>query len=179
VRWALVQDALVDIIGQQSGLPTYWWRRKSAWRARSFARLDMLGVRAIGVDEERLEYDPIADSYTQRRFGQRVFRVQIAVETKSQNLAESALSYAEAIRSRLRFVEVHRALNAVGLALSDMDEIQTQDYLDYEGRDISFAGFEARFNAFVIETGEDVDRVIEVTVDDENTATGPDIVIPP
>lgn len=175
MNWGLIRSTLVDVVAAESGLPTHWVRKASAWRADAHARLDLLGVRSIGVDEERLTYDEVNDVIEQRRFGQRVIRVQIAFETQSQDLSKTAIVYAEKVRSRLRLEEVHAALNAAGLAFSFADEVMVYDYDDEEGRTVSFAGFEARFNAFIIERGKDLARVVEVAVGNEDT--GEDVVV--
>lgn len=175
MNWASIKTALAEVVAEQSGLTTHWVKRDSAWRPDAFARLDLLGVRSIGVDEERLEHDEVQDVLIQRRYGQRVIRVQIAVETQSQELEKTAMVYAEKMRARLRLVEVHAALNAAGLAFSGADEITALDYDDEEGRTVSFAGFEARFNAFTLERGDDLDRVDVVTVENETAGESFDV----
>ncbi len=153
------KTTLVSIVSAQSGLPAHWAKRSAGWRAAAHVRLDLLGIRAVGQEERRLVLPVGGTVLEQYRYANRVLRVQIAVETQSQELEKTALEYADRIRSRLRFEAVHAELEAAGLAFAGADEVAALDYEDAEGRTVSFAGFEARFNFSRYERGEDIDWI--------------------
>jgi hypothetical protein len=157
------KTALVSIVEAQSGLKAHWSKRSAAVRPPAHARLDLLGIRAVGQEEQRLVLPDGGAALEQYRFANRVLRVQIAVETQSQELEKTAIEYADRIRSRLRLEEVRAELEVAGLAFAGADDVTATDYDDREGRTVSFAGFEARFNFSRFEQGEDIDWIATAT----------------
>jgi hypothetical protein len=175
---AAAKTTLKAIVEAQGGIPAHWVKRSAAVRPPAHVRLDLLGIRAVGQEESRLALPEDATALEQYRFANRVLRVQIAVETQSQELEKSALEYADRIRSRLRFEEVRAELEAAGLAFAGADEVTALDYDDREGRTISFAGFEARFNFSRYEQGEDIDWIVTATGTGEIGPSDPATEVP-
>jgi hypothetical protein len=160
---AAAKTTLKAVCAAQSGLTVYWVKASAGWKADAHVRLTPLGIRRVGQEERRLVLPEGGTALEQYLYANRVLRVQVAVETQSQELEKSALEYADRIRSRLAFEEVRAEIEAAGLAFAGADEIVLADYEDKDGREVSFAGFECRFNFSRFEQGEDIDWIATAT----------------
>jgi len=107
--------------------------------------LNVTATRAVGIDEETIEYGVEVDSvlYTRVTYsGVRVRTVQIRAEQYDD---EEGFDLLEDVRLGLRSTEASDALRAAGLSLHSLDDIQNIGG-SADNRATTFANLDARFN---------------------------------
>lgn len=102
----------------------------------------------VGTDSNRREYDQNADKLTRTLSGPRTFRVEIRVETGSQDGGEEAMSFITRLQTRLGLPgrpAITGALALVGVNVATMAEGIDAD-LTVDDRTISLSTLEVVFN---------------------------------
>jgi hypothetical protein len=145
--------ALLLLIQTLSGVQTMW-RTDAApaipgmgpglERARIWLRLTSYG--SVGVDEQREEYDPVADQNDIVNIGQRQLTLSIRAESLDANL--EAFDLCERIRFRLRTWTARTLFAPAGLSLRDVQPIAVLEQ-KVDTRIMKVAVMDVRWNLVV------------------------------
>ncbi len=138
IPWVTVQNALTAW-AQTSGLLVKWSRQVGGQPASPYVDLKITSVTAISDDEQVVAYNTVSHVLTQRVVGQRQFVLNAQVYCLSDNPDSSptgtmalqqwtnAEGYLSFLQSMLRYLPVHDALLAAGVAVIQPGPITVLD----------------------------------------------------
>lgn len=146
--------------------------RAQVWASHPHVTLELLTVRALGVDEDRLHYDPVTGRNEVEHAGPRLIEVRVRIETDDQIAAEAIGSLAARLRARMRsgYGRSYAALQAAGLGVAEIAPTVSADFTQ-DGRrwsasitDLTLCAAESDLET-VAETGPEADvGVVEAAV---------------
>lgn len=122
------RDALKALVKGLSGLQTIWESEKApyigggATGPNAYAELSLTSYAAIGVDDYRQVWDPVAGALQSQMYGNRNFTLGVLV--RSFALSVLAADIAERVRWRLRTTSAKAVYNAAGLALGPISALR-------------------------------------------------------
>lgn len=165
--WSAVRTALVTWAVARSGLEANagsWADEELAVIQTPSVELAVVGMTSRGTDETVFEL--VADQLVPTTGGHRELVLQVAVDSDSQELGDSATAIAERFRTRATGPVSLEQLEAVGLGLLGVGAPVVYGVRDAGGRAHSRAVVELRLSFVSAETDDPIDYV------DTASATG-------
>lgn len=177
MSWATVQEAVRDWVagaleledftgGRGTPVPRVEWENRSSaqryQRGGPWVDLRISNVVGKGQDETRYEFLDNADPTLARNVptygGYRLFTVTVKIGSDSQEPVDSAVStLAGKLRTRLRRRDILAVLQAANAALVTIGPTIDVDYVDHDGRMMSYAITDIRLATTEQDTDSDSD----------------------
>lgn len=154
IDFATHQTAIETWVGDQLGIPVSWQAEQQLFQTKPRARLNIISVSDLGVDQVRWAYDSEAvagEELVPAVTGLRNLTLSVLVESRSQTASGAARYYLEKLRTSIRKPSVMDALHTAGLALQTIESIQVLDE-EIDGRLESRASLDFLFGVAVEES---------------------------
>lgn len=150
MNWTTIQNALKAWATAGSGLAAIWENEPRLWVGQERVVLAMRSFRAIGVDEQRYQYDSGADPGEEMQpiiAGVRSFVLQVRVESRNQSPTKHAAYFLELLQTSLAKPSQKAALNAAGCPYARTLTSGTVADIESDGRMVSVGVMDLEFNA--------------------------------
>lgn len=175
--FATLQTDFPALLGDLLGVTCQWRTQPLKAVQGASAVVDLLGIASVDVDERVWTDTGAGTTVTETQHGGREVTVQVTAWSSSQLIQQSARSYLERLRTRLRFRSSLDRLRAMGLAIVAIEQVVGGDIVQ-DARARSQASLDVRLAFGVSETDTAIPFIGAARVKSEHLRNAADEPLP-